>query len=261
MAIWNKLTQAYLQGNKTLFEAFMLADKDGNIINTFGSASNIPIAAGQVEGYSHINKFGHTGADINGTTTIWDGSNGVYTWPTAAGVVTVASSSQSGETVVVEGLDVNYNIISEETTIGGTTTAEFYRIYRAYMTGDQNENDVTFSIGGTSYAIILADNGQTLMTTYTVPAGKTAYLMQLTCTMDKANAPTYFRLMSRPVDNGTSFNIKSQLGSQGGNPVNFEYAVPLVFPEKTDIKVDVITQGAVGVGATYDLILVDNPTP
>jgi len=162
---------------------------------------------------------------------------------------------------VVEGLDVNYNIISEETTIGGTTTAEFYRIYRAYMTGDQNENDVTFSIGGTSYAIILADNGQTLMTTYTVPAGKTAYLMQLTCTMDKANAPTYFRLMSRPVDNGTSFNIKSQLGSQGGNPVNFEYAVPLRFPEKTDIKVDVITQGAVGVGATYDLILVDNPTP
>ena len=260
MAIWNKLTQAYLTGNKTLFEAFMLADKDGNIINTFGSASNIPIAAGLVDGYSHINKFGHTGSDINGTTTIWDGSNGVYTWPTAAGVVSVASASQSGETVVVEGLDVNYNIISEETTIGGTTTAEFYRIYRAYMTGDQNLSDVTFSIGGTTYAIILADNGQTLMTTYTVPAGKTAYLMQLTCTMDKANAPVSFRLMSRPVDNGTAFNIKSQLGSQGGNPVSFEYAVPLVFPEKTDIKVDVITQGSVGCGATYDLILVDNPT-
>ena len=260
MAIWNKLTQAYLTGNKTLFEAFMLADKDGNIINTFGSASNIPIAAGLVDGYSHINKFGHTGDDINGTTTIWDGSNGVYTWPTAAGVVSVASGTQSGETVVVEGLDVNYNIISEETTIGGTTTAEFYRIYRAYMTGDTNESDVTFQIGGTTYAIILADNGQTLMTTYTVPAGKTAYLMQLTCTMDKTNAPTFFRLMSRPVDNGTAFNIKSQLGSQGGNPVNFEYAVPLVFPEKTDIKVDVITQGSVGCGATYDLILVENPT-
>ena len=260
MAIWNKLTQAYLTGNKTLFEAFMLADKDGNIINTFGSASNIPIAAGLVDGYSHINKFGHTGSDINGTTTIWDGSNGVYTWPTAAGVVSVASASQSGETVVVEGLDVNYNVVSEETTIGGTTTAEFYRIYRAYMTGDTNESDVTFQIGGTTYAIILADNGQTLMTTYTVPAGKTAYLMQLTCTMDKTNAPTFFRLMSRPVDNGTAFNIKSQLGSQGGNPVNFEYAVPLVFPEKTDIKVDVITQGSVGCGATYDLILVENPT-
>ena len=260
MAIWNKLTQAFLTGNKTLFEAFVLADKDGNIINTFGSASNIPIAAGQVDGYSNINKFGHTGADINGTTTIWDGSNGVYTWPTAAGVVSVASATQSGETVVVEGLDVNYNIISEETTIGGTTTAEFYRIYRAYMTGDTNESDVTFQIGGTTYAIILADNGQTLMTTYTVPAGKTAYLMQLTCTMDKTNAPTFFRLMSRPVDNGTAFNIKSQLGSQGGNPVNFEYAVPLVFPEKTDIKVDVITQGSVGCGATYDLILVENPT-
>ena len=260
MAMWNIDTQAYLANNKTLFEAFQIADKDGNIINTFGAASNIPIAAGLVDGYSHINKFGHTGDDINGTTTIWDGSNGVYVWPTAAGVVSVASASQAGETVVVEGLDVNYNIVSEETTIGGTTTAEFYRIYRAYMTGDTNESDVTFQIGGTTYAIILADNGQTLMTTYTVPAGKTAYLMQLTCTMDKTNAPTYFRLMSRPVDNGTAFNVKSQLGSQGGNPVNFEYAVPLKFLEKTDIKVDVITQGAVGCGATYDLILVDNPT-
>lgn len=260
MAQYSTQADRYLHNNTKVFEVVMLSDKDGNVINTFGSASNIPIAAGLVDGYSHINKFGHTGADINGTTTIWDGSNGVYTWPTAAGVVTVASTTQGGETVVVEGLDVNYNIISEETTIGGTTTAEFYRVYRAYMTGDQNQNDVTFSIGGTAYAIILADNGQTLMTTYTVPAGKTAYLMQLTCTLDKANAPAYFRLMARPVDNGTAFNIKSQLGSQGGNPVNFEYAVPLKFLEKTDIKVDVITQGAVGCGATYDLILVDNPT-
>ena len=51
MAIWNKLTQAYLQGNKTLFEAFNLADKDGNIINSFGVASNIPIASGDVDGF------------------------------------------------------------------------------------------------------------------------------------------------------------------------------------------------------------------
>ena len=260
MAQYSTQANQYLHNNTKVFEVVMLSDKDGNVINTFGSASNIPIAAGLVDGYSHINKFGHTGADINGTTTIWDGSNGVYPWPTAAGVVTVASTTQGGETVIVEGLDVNYNIISEETTIGGTTTAEFYRVYRAYMTGDQNQNDVTFSIGGTTYAIILEGNGQTLMTAYTVPAGKTAYLMQLTCTMDKANAPAYFRLMARPVDNGTAFNIKSQLGSQGGNPVNFEYAVPLRFTEKTDIKVDVITQGAVGCGATYDIILVDNPT-
>ena len=50
MAIWNKNTQAYLQDNKTLFEAFMLSDKDGNIINSFGIASNIPIAAGELDG-------------------------------------------------------------------------------------------------------------------------------------------------------------------------------------------------------------------
>ena len=61
MAMWNIDTQEYLANNKTLFEAFQIADKDGNIINTFGAASNIPIAAGLVDGYSHINKFGFTG--------------------------------------------------------------------------------------------------------------------------------------------------------------------------------------------------------
>ena len=58
MAIWNKNNQAYLPDNKTLFEAFMLSDKDGNLINSFGIASNIPIAGGLVDGYSAIHKFG-----------------------------------------------------------------------------------------------------------------------------------------------------------------------------------------------------------
>ena len=64
MAMWNKNEQAYMQDNKTLFEAFLLADKNGNIINSFGVASNIPIAAGLVDGYGHINKFGATDGDV-----------------------------------------------------------------------------------------------------------------------------------------------------------------------------------------------------
>ena len=37
------------------------------------------------------------------------------------------------------------------------------------------------------------------------------------------------------------------------------YAVPLVFTEKTDIKIDIAAGGTVGAGATFDIILVDNP--
>ena len=77
MAMWNKNEQAYMQDNKTLFEAFLLADKNGNIINSFGVASNIPIAAGLVDGYGHINKFGATDGDVT-LGTIWDGNSSVY---------------------------------------------------------------------------------------------------------------------------------------------------------------------------------------
>jgi len=44
-------------GGKVHYQVVMLADKDGNLLNSFGASANIPIAAGSVEGYSHINKF------------------------------------------------------------------------------------------------------------------------------------------------------------------------------------------------------------
>lgn len=261
MAMWNIDTQEYLANNKTLFEAFQIADKDGNIINTFGAASNIPIAAGLVDGYSHINKFGFTGDDVNSTTTIWDGNTAgnYYPWPSTAGVASVASSSNAGATVEIQGLDENYNLQTANATIGGSTTEQFIRIFRARMIDVNNDDDVDISIGGTVVAKILEDNGQTLMAVYTIPAGKTGYFMQFQGTTDKVNAPIKFKLMARPFDNGSAFNIKGQFGSQGGNPVHFNYAVPLVFTEKTDIKIDIAAGGTVGAGATFDIILVDNP--
>ena len=74
--------------------------------------------------------------------------------------------------------------------------------------------------------------------------------------MDKSNAPVIFKFFARPF--GGAFNLKGQWGTQGGNSVNYDYPVPLVFTEKTDLRVDVVTGGTVGNGAIFDLILVDN---
>ena len=60
MAIWSIDRQSLNTNNTDQYEVVMLADKDGNIINSSGAASNIPIAEGTVTGYSHINKFGYT---------------------------------------------------------------------------------------------------------------------------------------------------------------------------------------------------------
>ena len=261
MAIWNKDNQAYLQGNKTLFEAFMLADKNGNIINSFGSASNIPIAAGLVDGYGHINKFGATDGDVT-SGTIWDGNNDNVAYPYPAdSVVAVASTQNSGAAVLVQGLDANYNAVSETINIGATGATVFSRIFRANMVDTNNDADVSLTMGGTVAAKIIEDQAQTLMAVYTVPAGKTAYLLKTQMGGDKSsnNAAMKYSLMARDTDNGNVFQIKGISYTAGGQSVVVDYPIPLKFEEKTDIRIDVVAaQGGQTCSAMFDLILVDN---
>ena len=61
MAQWNKTTSKKLNNNDTLFEMVMFSDQEGNPINTFGSASNIPLANGSLTGYTAVHKFGMIG--------------------------------------------------------------------------------------------------------------------------------------------------------------------------------------------------------
>ena len=261
MAQWNKINQEFLSNNKTLFEVNMLADKDGNPINAFGAASNIPIASGAVTGHSHINKFGYSDAIAN-LSTIWDGSN-VYTYSTSAGAVTVESSSSSddGAVIEVQGLDGDYNLVVQDITIDGTGATNLIRIFRARVktpAGSQTSNVgiISVKIATDLRAKILAGKGQTLMAVYTIPAGKTGYLLNLTTSVDKATAGTY-RLTAREIEDG-GFQIKGQFASFG-TPLDHNYPIPLVFTEKTDIEIQAEAGNACGGGATFDLILVDNP--
>jgi hypothetical protein len=246
--------------NSDVHEVVMLADKDGNILNTSGSASNIPIAAGLVDGYGHINKFGASDGDIT-AGTIWDGNSGttVYPYP-ANSVVAVASGSNAGANVYIEGLDASYNAQSETVAIGASGTKTFSRIFRAYMVDTNNDADVTMSLSSTVVAKIIEDNNQTLMSVYTIPAGKTGYLMKLQLGSDKAstNSAMQYSVMTKEITDGGIFRIKGRFYAAGGQNVIVEYPVPIKINEKTDIRVDCIAAQQATVSATFDIILVDN---
>lgn len=258
MAIWNKAKQKFLDNNKTLFEGFILSDKDGNPINSFGVASNIPIAAGDVTGYSHINKFGFNPAVGTGFEAVTNSSN-VFTYVSSADTITVSSNSTSddGLDIEIQGLDANYNLQSETVTLDSnetfTTTNTYIRFFRAIVQST-NVGVITIKIGTTTINTIGAGEGQTLMAVYTVPAGKTAYFIKFQGSVEK-NTGTIFRIMARKF--GGSFNIKGQFGSFG-TPVTYDYPVPLIFTEKSDIEINVKAQGTTGAGAIFDLLLVDN---
>lgn len=249
----------YGRTNTDIHEVVMLADRSGNIINSFGSASNIPIAAGDVAGHSHINKFGHCGTDHGGTATVWDGNSitAIYPYP-AAGVVTMSSTvgGDVGKEVEIQGLDGDYNEVTENVNIGSTGAVTFSRIFRARMTSAANVGDVTINLGGALAAQILEGNGQTLMAVYTIPAGKTGYFLKFQGSVDKANVEMSFKIFVRPF--GGTFNIKGMFNTQGGNPITYDYPVPLSFTEKSDIRIDATSSATAGSGAIFDLILVNN---
>lgn len=223
-------------------------------------AEAIHIASGDTKGVSHINKFGFGGATTN-PYTVWDGDSD-YPYPTSAGVITVTTgAADSGAIVEYQGLDGNYELITESITgtqAGGTGTQSFLRVFRGVVTNHSGTNtaDITARINGDIVAIVSAGEGQTLMAVYTVPAHCTAYLENIHAAPTKKDNDTVITLKARPF--GGTFNTKGKFSSSG-DAIHYDYNVPLKFDVKTDIEIKAENQAASGdISALFDLIILEN---
>lgn len=234
----------------------------------------IQVSNGDVEGVSYIEKFGRSSDIPNGdTVTLWDG-NTRYDYLTIAATVTVTSShaddsvgGAGANSVEIQGLDADYNVVLENVDLGATSTTEFLRVFRVRVktSGSHGTNwgDVSITGGGKTLAIIDGGPnngpgiGQTFMCVYTVPAGKTAYLTQWAVSSGKQNADTLATFVVRPHDNG-SWNTKDVVEIQANNYIK-DYKVPLKFDEKTDIEVRAYSGAGSTAASTFNLILIDNP--
>lgn len=280
MAQWNKDAQAYRAQDTTNFEVVMIADEDGNPLNSYGSAANIPIAAGQLAGYSSIEKFGRNPNVATSIETVWE-HGGIYEYLTTASQIFVYSASSDDGVgqigaikVTVQGLDENCNIISEELTVNGAgSTLTFFRVYRAFITeagsAGYNKGNVSISTQASGAGTVLADiggdgtgvnfigYGQTMLAVYTVPAGKTAYVTQWTIGNGNYNTSTSAFLRTRLPVNGFVMTTSDTMAVSGGFHVK-NYSIPLKFVEKTDIEVQAFNGGGTIVSSTFNVILVDN---
>ena len=221
----------------------------------------IDIARGLVLGVSCINKFGSTADTITTESTIWDGTatNAIYPYPAASVLSLIGddTTADDGEKVVVQGLDENYNPIEETIEISATGTKTFLRVFRAFMLNTDNGQDISIIQSGTVAAKILTGAGQTQMAVYTIPAGKMGFLNHIHGSSDRNQGTTacQFKIKAREVD--SIFRVKATYGTAGGDQFDYQYPVPLMFDEKTDIRIDATaTQGTI-VSAIFDIILVD----
>lgn len=227
--------------------------------------NNIPggiaIAKGQIGDLSGIQKFGYAASVGTTFATIWEGVT-PYPYITSAGAVTLTSSNtaaDNGTTVSVQGLDENWDLATETVTVGGAaSTTTWLRIFRmatiSTNTGAVNVGDISATVGGVVRAYILADQGQTLMAVYTVPAGYRAFILSLYASPSKQKEMSC-RLITRPFDNGGSFNVKAYGTAYGAQFVR-KYEIIEMLQPKTDIEVQCKVDSAnSGVSAGFELIL------
>lgn len=284
-----KTTQKYGQTANTVFEVPMIANKNGEIVTasnpfpvTMGSGGTsggtisakpfyLDVVQGNVTGYSFNHKFGAVPSMSQNTLgSVWDVDDTLYPWTAldTPAVVNVERNNvaDEGKTITVQGLDSNYNFVEEDIIISGADTVGstlFKRVNRCFVSGDSGTNTGDIDIeagaaGGTTVARIQAGNGQTLMAVYTVPAGKTAYMLQLNSSAADDTDCT-ISLFKQLVDTGI-FRIQDTFEMQrGGGSVNQAFQAPITFVEKTDIDVRARTRANnKRITTSFDLLLVDN---
>lgn len=226
-------------------------------------SEGVNIARGLVRGTIPISKFGYNPAiPNNGFETVWDGSN-VYTYSSTPAVATITSddADDNGGTVEVQGLDTNYNQVTETLTIGGAPgSILFRRVFRATLltanTGTVNIGAVTVTVNSIAVAIISETRGQTLMAIYTIPAGYTGYLLQLDTGCRKDNEHEISFVVRSEVA-GSAWQTKSFLTTRGGfTEKNFK--LPIAIPEKHDVEVQAKANATSAVSAGFELLLVSN---
>ena len=271
MAQWNKNIQDYLNDGRSLFEVFICSDQYGNIGACGGNTQfELNVSAGIMTEMSNVHKFGSvvtTNADYD---TIWT-EGGDYEFPDTAGVVTLVSNDSQdnpagtgASTVIIQGLDENFDEIEESITLNGTVgvagTLSFIRTHRMYVdTGNTNVGNLTVSIGSTVTCAIAPDMGQSQVAFYTVPRGKSAFLKQFTATQNK-NQESSVRLFQRhPNSNDRPYRVVTELNLYGSNMIK-PYSFPVFFGEKTDLEVRAYTGSNCTSSAMFDLLVVDNST-
>ena len=244
----------------------------------------LSVSMGLVPGYSTLDKFG-LNANITSTSDpedVWE-FGGLYNYDAngTAPIQYISSSdnADTGQTIVVQGLDINGDLVDQTVTTTGQTVATLstplWRIFRMINNSDEG-ND----LAGTLYchtdptptngvptdsavrAIIDDGNNQTLMALYTIPKGKVAFLFRgelgIELEGNAAALAEYARVFYKSRRYGKLFTIKKSVTMFPGVIHTDVRSFPDPIPALTDVKINVNEVSAtMGVWATFDMLLVD----
>lgn len=242
----------------------------------------IEVQKGNVSGHSLKHKFGRNDAVAN---NVWSFVNQLAftAWPLSAATTVRVKAGDAADTaagngareITIEGIDSNFDEISEAVATAGTsassnTSASFWRIHRAWVSqagvyGAANTAAVVIenSGAGTDLIQISIEEGQTQFGGWTVPLGKTAYLLSFHAEVDAGKAADIRLFTRRDIDDTTApLGSKRILLYMDGvlGQESFEPRSPLLgLSEKTDVWAEARGAGAqTEVSVDFEFLVVDD---
>lgn len=248
-----------------------------------GQSFNLAVTMGFKDGYSKVDKFGvnHNVTTSSDPEDMWE-FGGLYNYDTdgTAPIQYLSSSNTNdNQTITVQGLDINGDFVSQNIALSGQLVAPLitplWRVFRMV-------NDNSTTIQGVVYchtdpaptagvpadenvrAIINDGNNQTLMTLYTIPKGKVAFLHRgevgLSLEGNAGSLAEYAHIHYESRRFGKVFTVKKSITVMVGGISVYQdvRTFPDVIPSLTDLKLKIIevTQ-AMGLWGTFDILLVD----
>lgn len=241
----------------------------------------LQVSRGQIQGHRSVTIFGFNPDVDTAQVSVWPLPS-LITFPATALQMTVSSTSANdtsagtgARTIVVEGLDANYNEISETVTMNGQTavtmTKAMLRINYAYVatagSGNGAAGDiyigtgtVTAGVPATAYDIIKFDYNTTTTGSFTVPADYTAYVSQGLFSAGQAGGSN--QVQGRLLTRGTN-NIRrtAAITTLNNGVADYVFEYPLAVPEKTTIEATAIGSSTNNAcSSMFILVLIKNST-
>lgn len=250
----------------------------------------IEVAKGNIAGHSIVHKFGRY--DAIGTTYTPVAGGGIYQTPQVSGATTLriragghANDTAAGigaREITLEGLDeTGATVIETLATAGASassvTTATFIRLFRvhvsasgSYATSAMPSHADTITIengaGGTDWTSIVDTDfarSQSEIGVYTVPLGKTAYILGVNVTIDSSKVADVIFFQRRNIlETAAPYTAMRMLFQLTGiiAPESIKPKAPFGgFPALTDVgAMAKVSTGTGSIEVDFDILLVDD---
>jgi hypothetical protein len=202
----------------------------------------LQVARGQISYHSVVNIFGTATAIGTAYRTPWELANtNALPLISTASQLDVASSNaaDTSQVVQLQGLDADYNQITENISLNGTstiTTAQSFKAINTFVTISGNcAGDVTAKISSVVYAQITAGTGRNQAAIYTVPAGFSFYLARIDAFSATATGASKFVTFNNKntFSDGRVFNVATTTFAQR---MDIMRILPFKVPAKTTLE-------------------------